>query len=57
VLRRQWVGKKSRKPKYFDCPVCCRKLRLNGVKIPLHKRLDTLTLCPTSGNYVPEVKK
>lgn len=50
------MGKKSRKPKYYDCS-CGRKLRLNGVKIPPHKSLQTGELCLSSGDFIPEVKK
>jgi len=50
------VSKQSRKPRYYDCPMCYRKLRLNGVRIPRHKDIGTGTLCVNSGGFIPEVK-
>ena len=51
------MGKKSRKPEYYTCPMCYRRLRLNGVKIPRHMDSATATLCDTSGGFVPGVVK
>lgn len=49
------MEKKSRKPKYYSCS-CGKRLRLNGVKVPVHESLQTRSLCPVSGSFIPEIK-
>ena len=50
------MSKKSRKLKHYTCPMCYRKLIVNGVRVPKHKDMATDTLCVTSGEFIPEVK-
>ena len=50
------MAKQGRKPKYYNC-YCGRKLKINGVRIPRHIDIGTNTLCPSSGDFLPEVKK
>ena len=49
------MGKKSRKPKYYDCP-CGRKLRLEEVRVPRHIDHRTDSLCLSSRDFIPEIR-
>ncbi len=48
------MSKSKRKPQYWNCPMCLRKIRINQTIIPKHEDFKTGTLCVNSGKYFPQ---